>query len=82
MISEGIFTHRIIPFGLMDIFASYQRCMAKKLAALIGKILEIFVDDIAVYGTWNKHLKNLEMLQVMQDSKLSLNLRKSSLQFV
>lgn len=62
VISEGIFIYRIILFGLMDIFVLYQRCMVKKLAALIGKILEIFVDDIVVYGIWNKYLKNLEML--------------------
>ena len=42
------FCYVIMPFGLKNIGATYQRCMLKYFGDLIGRTIEAYVDDIVV----------------------------------
>ncbi|XP_073152356.1 uncharacterized protein [Henckelia pumila] len=46
--SHGTFCYRVIPFGLKNAGATYQRLMDRVFASQIGRNVEVYVDDILV----------------------------------
>ena len=44
----GSFSYVMMPFGLKNTRATYQRCMLKCFGDLIGRTVEAYIDDIAV----------------------------------
>ena len=44
----GSFNYVMMPFGLKNAGATYQRCMTKCFGDLIGRTIEAYVDDIIV----------------------------------
>ena len=74
----GTFAFRMMPFGLCNAPATFQRCIMSMFSDLVEEAMEIFMDDFSVYGSSFKHyLKNLEIvLQRRQDKILALNWEK------
>jgi hypothetical protein len=46
----GTFTYERIPFGLINTGATFERAMQITFDDLIGKIFQIYVDDLTVYS--------------------------------
>ena len=56
--SKGLFSYKVIPFGLKNPAATFQRMMNKIIAGLLGT--GCYIDDIVVYSmTWESHLEYL-----------------------
>ena len=56
----GTFSFRKIPFGLCNAPGTFQRCMMGIFSDMIEIILEIFMDDFAVFGdSYEGCLENL-----------------------
>ena len=50
------FCYIIMPFGLKNAGATYQRCMLNCFGDLIRRTVEAYVDDIVVKSKWTDHL--------------------------
>ena len=74
----GTFAFRMMPFGLCNAPATFQRCMMSIFSDLEEEVMEIFMDDFSVYGSsFEDCLRNLEtILQRCQDKNLALNWEK------
>ena len=72
------FYSRIMPFGLCNALATFQRCMMFMFSDLVEEAIKIFMDDFSVYeSSFEKCLENLEtVLQRCQHKNLALNLEK------
>ena len=76
----GTFMYAKMPFGLMNVGATFQRAMDITFAGEIGNFLVIYMDDITVYSKYDReHLCHLEKV-FMKCRKLgiSLNPKKSN----
>ena len=57
----GLFQFRVLPFGLCNAPATFQRLMNTVLAGLTHKSCVVYLDDIVVASpTFEQHLKDLE----------------------
>nr|CAN62406.1 hypothetical protein VITISV_033275 [Vitis vinifera] len=57
----GTYAYRRMPFGLCNEPATCQRCMLSIFGDLVERIMEVFMDDITIYGsTFEECLVNLE----------------------
>ena len=45
---HGLFCYNVMPFGLKNAKATYQRLVTKMLRPLLGKIIEVYIDDMLV----------------------------------
>ena len=59
--SQGLFCYKVMPFGLKNASATYQRIMNKMFASQIGRNVQVYVDDMLV-KSWREedHLKDLK----------------------
>ena len=56
----GLFKWVVMTFGLKNASATYQRAMNYIFHELIGKIVEIYIDDVVVKSKgYKEHLANL-----------------------
>ena len=71
----GTFAFRMMPFGLCNAHATFQRCMISMFSDLVGETMEIFMDDFSVYGSnFENCLEILEkVLQRCKVKNLALN---------
>ena len=46
--SQGLFCYRVMPFGLKNADATYQRLMNRMFAPQIGRNVQVYVDDMLV----------------------------------
>ena len=59
----GMYAYRRMPFGLCNAPATFQRCMLNIFSDLVERIMEVYMDDITVYGeNFKKCLFNLETI--------------------
>src|SRR4051812_25411406 len=74
----GTFAYRRMPFGLCNAPATFQRCMMDIFSDFCKKIVEVFMDDLSVYGTsFDDCLSNLDrVLQRCEETNLVLNWEK------
>ena len=65
-------------FGLCNALASFQRCMMSIFSDMIEEIMEVFMDEISVYGkTFDDCLENFDIvLQRCEEKHLVLNWEK------
>jgi len=72
---KGIFCYKVMPFGLKNAGATYQRAMAIILDGLLYEIVECYIDDIVVKSKREKdHLKHLEeVFTRLRKHKLKMN---------
>ena len=46
--NQGLYCYKVMPFGLKNVGATYQRLMNKMFHELLGKTMEVYVDDMLV----------------------------------
>ncbi|CAL8991543.1 unnamed protein product [Prunus brigantina] len=60
---RGLYCYNVMPFGLKNAGATYQRLVNQIFADLIGTSMEVYVDDMLVKSrTANDHLRNLSLM--------------------
>ena len=47
----GIYAYKRMPFGLCNAPTTFQRCMLSIFIDMVERIMEVFMDDITVYGS-------------------------------
>lgn len=74
----GNFSFRVMPFGLRNAPATFQRLMSEILREHIGSFVMVYLDDIVVYsGHPEKHLAHLDtVLGIIAQHGLKLNEKK------
>ena len=74
----GTYAFRRMPFGLCNAPATFQRCMMSIFSDMIEKCMEVFMDDLTVFGdSFDTCLLNLEaVLQRCEEKGLVLNWEK------
>jgi len=74
----GLFEWIVITFGLKNAGATYQRAMNFILHEFIGKLVEIYIDDVVVKsGDFTKHLDNFrKVLECTRKHGLKMNPNK------
>ena len=45
---HGLFCYNVMPFGLKNVGATYQRLVTKMFRSLLGKTMEVYIDDMLV----------------------------------
>ena len=71
----GLFCYLVMAFGLKNAGATYQRLVNKIFVHLIGKTMEVYVDDMLVKSLDKAdHVKHLrEAFEVLRHHKMMLN---------
>ncbi|CAL2237121.1 unnamed protein product [Prunus armeniaca] len=75
---HGLCCYKVMPFGLKNTGATYQRLVNSIFAPLIGHTMEVYVDDMLVKSrTADKHIPNLSaMFAILKQYRMRLNLTK------
>ena len=76
--SQGLYCYKVMPFGLKNAGATYQRLVNKMFNKQIGKNMELYVDDMLVKSKEElAHLDNLrETFAALKHYQMKLNLSK------
>jgi len=76
--SQGLFCYKVMPFGLKNAGATYQRLMDKMFAHQIGRNVQVYVDDMLVKSPHkDDHLGDLrETFDTLRLYNMKLNLGK------
>lgn len=76
--SEGFFEYVVMPFGLCNAPATYQRAMDTLFSDLLWKTVLVYIDDIIIMSeSWDQHCKDVKIvLQRIHDAGLLLKLEK------
>jgi hypothetical protein len=74
---DGLYACRVMPFGMKNSPASFQRLMNQVLAGLTNCVA--YIDDVIVFSdTWPEHIKHLsELFDRLVKANLVINLKKS-----
>ena len=60
---EGLFEFKVMPFGLCNAPATFQRLMDLVLAGIHWSSCLVYIDDIVIMGqTFQQHLVNLKLV--------------------
>ena len=71
----GTYEFNVMPFGLCNAPATFQRLMDRVLRSYIGKIAVVYLDDITVYSrTFEQHVQDLQAIfNALRTAQLKLN---------
>jgi hypothetical protein len=77
----GTYAYQQMSFGLCNAPTSFQRCMTSIFSDMIEQIMEVFMDNLLVYGkTFQECLKNLDrVLRRCAEKDLVLNWKNAIL---
>jgi hypothetical protein len=74
----GTFAYNVMPFGLCNAPATFQRVMTIAFQEYLRKFMEIFLDDFCVYSTWKEHANCLrKCFEQCRKFDISINAAKS-----
>ena len=75
---EGIFCYKVMPFGLKNVGATYQRMISKMFKSQLVHTMEAYIDDMVVKSKTNEeHLADLQVeFDYLKKHKLRLNAAK------
>ena len=73
--TQGTYCYRVMPFGLKNAGATYQRLVNRMFQKQIGAMMEVYIDDMlvksTVAGLYITHLS--ETFQILRDYNMKLN---------
>ena len=77
---QGTYCYQVMPFGLKNAGAIYQRLVNRMFQKHIGTSMEVYIDDMLVKSVKAKlHIAHLaESFQVLKNYNMKLNLTKYS----
>ena len=72
----GLFQYKVMPFGMKNSPATFQRLVNSVLSGLDN--CEAYIDDVIVYNNnWEDHIETIRKLFIrLRDAKLTVNLAK------
>ena len=75
VIRQGTYCYQMMPFGLKNAWATYQRLVNRMFQKHIGASMEVYIDDMLVKSVKAElHEDHLgELFQVLKDYKMELN---------
>ena len=75
VIGQGTFCYRVMPFGLKNAGATYQRLVNKMFQKQIGTSMEVYIDDMLVKSTTVElHIAHMsEAFQILREYNMKLN---------
>ena len=73
--SRGLFCYKVMPFGLKNAGATYQRLMNRMFHDQIGKNVKVYIDDMLLKSRKeDDHLKDLEeTFKTLRKYQMKLN---------
>ena len=76
--SQGLFCYKVMPFGLKNVGATYQRLVNHMFRPQIGRNVEVYVNDMLVKSLEEKkHLDNLQKtFETLRRYNMKLNPNK------
>ena len=63
IMERGLYYYKVMPFGLKNTGATYQRLVNKMFKEIIGKTMEVYIDDMLV-----KSLKVVDHIAHLEDT--------------
>uniref|UniRef100_A0A2N9FJY0 RNase H type-1 domain-containing protein n=1 Tax=Fagus sylvatica TaxID=28930 RepID=A0A2N9FJY0_FAGSY len=75
---RGVFCYKVMPFGLKNAGATYQRMVTKMFSELLGRTVEVYIDDMVVKSIKSTdHIEDLErVFGILRRHNLKLNASK------
>ncbi|GET58613.1 retroviral-like aspartic protease 1 [Rhizophagus irregularis DAOM 181602=DAOM 197198] len=76
--SQGLYEFNVMPFGLKNAPAIFQRTMNKIFKEYLDKFMNVYIDDIIIYSKdWNEHLQHIKIvLEELRKANMMLKLKK------
>ena len=76
--AQGTYCYRVMPFGLKNAGATYQRLVNRMFQKQIGTTMEVYIDDMLVKSTTAElHIAHLsEEFQILRNYNMKLNIAK------
>ena len=73
--AQGTYYYRVMPFGLKNAGATYQRLVNRMFQKQIGATMEVYIDDMLVKSTTTDlHIAHLsEAFQILRNYNMKLN---------
>ena len=73
--AQGTYCYRVMPFGLKNAGATYQRLVNRMFQKQIGATIEVYIDDMLVKSTTaGLHIAHLsEAFQILRNYNMKLN---------
>ena len=73
--AQGTYCYRVMPFGLKNAGATYQRLVNRMFQKQIGATMEVYIDDMLVKSTTTGlHITHLsEAFQILRNYNMKLN---------
>ena len=73
--SQGLYCYNVMPFGLKNVEATYQRLVNKMFSNQIGRNMEMYIDDMLVKSKEElTHLNDLrETFATLRQYQMKLN---------
>ena len=70
-----LYCYKVMPFGLKNAGATFQRMVTKMVVPLLGRTMETHIDDMVIKSNdESDHLNDLaEIFQILKTHKLRLN---------
>lgn len=74
---DGLYQYKVMPFGMKNSPATFQRLINKVIPGLHG--CEAYIDDVIIYSdTWEEHLQIIrKFFERLTEAKLTINITKS-----
>ena len=74
---DGLFQHKVMPFGMRNAPATFQRFVNQVTAEVEG--CEVCIEDVIIYSdNWTDHIKQIQtFFDKLKEAKLTINLAKS-----
>ncbi|KAK0574494.1 hypothetical protein LWI29_024540 [Acer saccharum] len=72
---QGLYCYKVMPFGLKNAGATYQRLVNKLFKPLIGKSMEVYIDDMITKSQMaHQHPEDLRRtFQIIRENQIRLN---------